>query len=97
MDATITLMPSARGRNPDAVRFGQIIHTLRLQRGWTLQYLAGVAKISAGYIGLLERGRNLPTISVVIALADALGVDPGELVRLVAAPTAVPPPLPNKS
>ena len=88
--------------SPDAVRFGQLLRDLRLQRGWTLQQFARQSQMTATYLGLLERGLNLPSLTAVINLASALGVDPGELVRHVAAgrrisPPAVLPPLPDEA
>ncbi len=93
-------MPPARSVHPDALRFGQIIKDLRQQRGWNLQQFARHSNMTANYLGLLERGLNLPSITSVINLAFVLGVDPGELVRHVAAgrktsPRAVLPPLPD--
>jgi transcriptional regulator with XRE-family HTH domain len=93
-------MPPSRSASPDAVRFGQLLRDLRLQREWTLQELARESQMTATYLGLLERGLNLPSLTAVINLAFTLGVDPGELVRHVAAgrrqsPPAVLPPLPD--
>jgi len=93
-------MPRARTTHPDAVRFGQLLRNLRLQRGWNLQQFACASHMTANYLGLLERGLNLPSLTAMINLADVLGVDPGELVRHVAAgrkraPLAVLPPLPE--
>ena len=93
-------MPRTRSVTSDTIRFGQLLRDLRLQREWTLQELARESRMTATYISLLERGLNLPSLTAVINLAFALGVDPGELVRHVAAgrrhsPPAVLPPLPN--
>ena len=93
------VMPPARTTHPDALRFGQIIKDLRLQRGWNLQQFARASHMTANYLGLLERGLNLPSITCVINLAFVLGVDPAELVRHIAAgrkrtPVAILPPLP---
>lgn len=93
-------MPRSMTKSPDAIRFGQILKNLRLQREWTLQRLARESHMTATYLGLLERGLNLPSLTAVITLATVLGVDPGELVRHVAAgrkqsPPAVLPPVPE--
>ncbi|HUP61846.1 MAG TPA: helix-turn-helix transcriptional regulator [Thermoanaerobaculia bacterium] len=93
-------MPRAKTLHPDAIRFGEILFNLRQQRGWTLQQFARESHMTATYLGLLERGLNLPSLTAVINLAQVLGVDPGELVRHVAAgrkraPVAVLPPLPE--
>jgi transcriptional regulator with XRE-family HTH domain len=43
--------------------------------------LTELADLNVSYIGFIERGKNLPTLSIVLDLADALGVeaavDPG--------------------
>jgi len=93
-------MPRAKSDSPDATRFGQLLKDLRLQRGWNLQQFSKASGMTATYLGLLERGLNLPSLTAVINLAFVLGVDPGELVRHVAAgrrrsPPAVLPPLPD--
>jgi len=93
-------MPRARVAFPDAVRFGQILKDLRLQRDWSLAEFARQSGMTATYLGLLERGLNVPSLTAIINLAEVLGVDPGELVRHVAAgrrrsPPAVLPPLPE--
>jgi transcriptional regulator with XRE-family HTH domain len=93
-------MPRARTVQPDAIRFGQLLKDLRLQRGWNLQQFARESQMTATYLGILERGLNLPSLTAIINLASVLGVDPGELVRHVAAgrrrsPPAVLPPLPD--
>lgn len=93
-------MPRSRTATPDAIRFGQLLKDLRLQRGWNLQQFARASHMTATYLGLLERGLNLPSLTAIINLALVLGVDPGELVRHVAAgrrrtPPAVLPPLPE--
>lgn len=87
--------------HPDALRFGRLLKDLRLQREWSLQQFARESNMTANYLGLLERGLNLPSLTAVINLAEVLGVDPGELVRHVAAgrrrsPPAVLPPLPEE-
>lgn len=71
-------------RPPEAVIFGTVIRRLRTDRGLTQEELAELADLNVSYIGFLERGENLPTLSIVLNLADALKVDPGELVREVA-------------
>jgi len=40
--------------------------------------------VDVSYIGFIERGENVPTLSIVLDLAGALGVEPAELIRDVA-------------
>ena len=93
-------MPRSKTTNLDAVRFGLILKDLRLQRGWSIAQFARESHMTAVYLGLLERGLNLPSLTAVIDLAFVLGVDPAELVRHVAAgrkrTIAVLPPLPDE-
>lgn len=101
MDAMIVGMPRARFVHPDAAVFGALLRDLRRQRGWSLQDFSHSSGMNPSYLGLLERGLNLPSLSAVINLAFVLGVDPGDLVRHVAAgrkraPQAVLPPLPEE-
>jgi transcriptional regulator with XRE-family HTH domain len=76
-------MPPARSVNDDAVRFGAIINRLRTAREWTLEDLARVSGKNATYLGMLERGRNMPTLATIFHLADVFGVDAADLVAEV--------------
>src|SRR5688500_8488385 len=60
------IMPRARSATPDALRFGRLLKNLRLQRGWNLQRFARESQMTATYLGLLERGLNLPSLTAVI-------------------------------
>ncbi len=53
---------------------------IREQKGLTIEKLAELADISAGYLCHLENGsRNNPSISVMTNIAKALGVDIAEI------------------
>lgn len=53
---------------------------LREQKGLTIEKLAELANISAGYLCHLENGsRNNPSIAVMTKIAKALGVDIAEI------------------
>lgn len=49
--------------------------------GMTQEQLAERAEVSATYIGFIERGDNVPTLTIIIQIAAALGVRPAELLR----------------
>ena len=51
------------------------------KRGLTQAQLAESASLSPTYLGILERGENVPTLSVILQLASALEVHPMELFR----------------
>jgi transcriptional regulator with XRE-family HTH domain len=40
--------------------------------------------MAATYIGILEQGGNVPTITTALELAEVLGVDAGEIMRSLA-------------
>jgi transcriptional regulator with XRE-family HTH domain len=58
-----------------------VVRELRVRRGMTQEELAEEADVSATYIGFVERGDNVPTLTVIIQIASALGVRPSELLR----------------
>ena len=62
--------------------FGTVLRQLRSAAGWTQEQLAFEAGIDRTFVGLLEGGRRQPSLSVVFALAKALGTSPEQLVRL---------------
>ena len=76
-------MPKAQYTHPDAARFGAIIQRLRLGRGWTLTKFAQRTGMNATYLGVLERGGNMPSIQTLFELADVFNVRPSELIREV--------------
>lgn len=55
---------------------------LRQARGITQEELAYRAGLSMRYVGSVERAEVAPRITVVGQLAEALEVDPAELLRL---------------
>ena len=70
-------------RNRDAEVFGALIRRLRTERGLTQEALAERTELSVSYIGFIERGENVPTLTIVLNLADALNADAADLVREV--------------
>lgn len=69
--------------NRDAELFGALVRQLRTERGLTQEALAERTDLSVSYIGFIERGENVPTLTIVLNLADALNVDAADLVREV--------------
>jgi len=67
----------------DAELFGALVRQLRMERGLTQEALAERTDLSVSYIGFIERGENVPTLTIVLNLADALNVDAADLVREV--------------
>lgn len=76
-------MPRRKIKDPDAIRFGLVIRNLREKRGWTRDEMAERAGMNTSYLGFIERGENVPTLTIILLLADTLGIDAGTLVRAV--------------
>jgi DNA-binding XRE family transcriptional regulator len=53
------------------------------ERGLTQEVLAERTELSVSYIGFIERGENVPTLTIVLNLAEALEVEAADLVREV--------------
>lgn len=78
-------MPRTQAPDPDAVRFGAIVSRLRLARGWTRKKLAQRAGLSPQYIGIVEQGGNIPSLTTVLELVEVLGADIAQVMRELAA------------
>ena len=68
----------------DLVLFGQRLRHIRRSRNLTLTELGERVGRAPSVLSLLENGRREPKLSLIEALADALGVSAGELMRHVA-------------
>ena len=69
-------------KNKQAVAFGEVLKELRREAELSQDALAEKADLERTFISFLERGERQPTISTIIVLASALGVDADEMVRL---------------
>jgi len=70
-----------KDRRPEAKKFGAVVRKLREARGLTQDQLAERAGVSATYIGFIERGDNVPTLTIILQIASALKVRPSEMLR----------------
>ncbi len=66
---------------PDSVdrEVGGRIRALRTAQGLSLENLATAAGLSIGFLSQIERGLSSPSLKVLAALADALGLSLGAL------------------
>ena len=64
--------------------FGVVLRKYRLQRELTLEQLSERVGVAHSFIHRLETGKKLPNLRMVLKLADALSVKPGELVDAMA-------------
>jgi DNA-binding XRE family transcriptional regulator len=83
-------MPRARVLDEDAVRFGAVVTRLRAERGWTLADFSRVSGMNATWLGVLERGGNMPSLATIFKLAQVFEVEAAELVREVEQARRVP-------
>ncbi|MFC7407207.1 helix-turn-helix domain-containing protein [Georgenia alba] len=70
----------------DPIVLGRRIRHARTARGLTLRELAGEVGSTTSQLSLVENGRREPRLSLLTALAAALGTSPGELLRPEAPP-----------
>jgi len=77
--ANIKWMPPRKKKAPEAVAFGAAVRERRKARSWTQETLAERAGVSALQVGFCERGDNVPKLTLILRIAKALGVRPGEL------------------
>jgi transcriptional regulator with XRE-family HTH domain len=70
-----------KSRRPEAEKFGMIVRRLREARRLTQEELAERADVSVTYVGFVERGDNVPTLTIILQIAAALEVRPSDLLR----------------
>jgi transcriptional regulator with XRE-family HTH domain len=63
------------------VKFGDTVRRLRKQAGLSQEALAERANLNADFLGFIERGDNVPTLTTVLQLARALGVQPSTIIK----------------
>ena len=67
----------------DARTIGRRLRLIRNSRKKGLRVIAGLAGMSKSHLSEIERGESaLDSISEIVALANALGIAPSELMRL---------------
>ncbi len=67
-------------RNEEVMKlFGNNVQRLRLSKGFTQEFLAEEAQISQVQVARIESGKLNTSISTVVSIAKALGVNVGEL------------------
>jgi transcriptional regulator with XRE-family HTH domain len=63
-----------------AEQFGRNLFMARRRAFFSQEALAKAAGLHRTHIGLLEKGRREPRLGTILRLADALGIEAGELV-----------------
>jgi transcriptional regulator with XRE-family HTH domain len=77
--------------NRNKLPVGDVVRSLREQRGFTQEELGQRVGVGQGMIGHIETGRRQPTLAVAVRLAVALGVTVDDLVLDVVDETAATP------
>jgi len=63
------------------MKFGDSVRRLRKERDLSQEALAERASLSADFLGFIERGENVPTLTTILQLARALGVQPSTIIK----------------
>ncbi|MEA2343658.1 MAG: hypothetical protein QOF63_1827 [Thermoanaerobaculia bacterium] len=61
--------------------FGEVVRGVRKGHAWTQEDLAERAGLTTTYVGQVERGDKVPSLTVVLKLALALDVHPSEMLQ----------------
>jgi transcriptional regulator with XRE-family HTH domain len=72
-------MPRRAGSTTLARKLGARIRALREEVGITQEQLAWQVELDKGYLSQVEAGKRLPSIPVVVTLAERLGVEAADL------------------
>lgn len=78
--AKFNQMPPRAKKAREAIAFGEAVRQRRKAKEWTQEQLAERAGVAAIHVGFVERGENVPKLTMILRLARALGVRPGELI-----------------
>lgn len=84
--AMIQGMPPRKKKAREAIAFGAAVREHRKARRWTQEKLAEEAGVSALQVGFCERGDNVPKLTLILRIARALGVRPGDLIDHIKVP-----------
>jgi len=63
-----------------AKAFGMAVRALRSQKALAQETLANMAGIDRSHMGKIERGKHMPTLAIILRIADALGCEASTLV-----------------
>jgi transcriptional regulator with XRE-family HTH domain len=61
------------------VLFGAEVRRRRESLGMTLEVLAERAGLTPNYVGTIEAGERDPSLTIIVGLAQGLGISPAEL------------------
>lgn len=76
------MSPARRPPESARLRFARLLKSERLARGVSQEALAELAGLHRTYVGSVERGERNVAVDNMEALANALGLDISDLLRL---------------
>lgn len=62
---------------------GRLIGRLRTQRNMSQEVLSGLAGIARSHLAMIENGRKSANVATLWRIAQALGLRPSELFRMI--------------
>ena len=68
---------------------GGRVKALRGERGWSLEALAAASGVSRSMLSQIEREQANPTLAVTLRIAQAFGMNLGDLLEMPGASSAV--------
>ncbi len=71
-------------KQKNSTAFGVVLRAYRLEKGLTQEQLSERVDVVHSFICSLESGKKQPSLQMVLKLATALGIRPGELVDAMA-------------
>jgi transcriptional regulator with XRE-family HTH domain len=63
-----------------ALAFGAVVRKQRLSLGISQEQLANDAQVERSHMGKIERGEHMPNLVLILRIAKALQIKPGQLV-----------------
>ncbi|MFH1147524.1 MAG: helix-turn-helix transcriptional regulator [Pseudomonadota bacterium] len=63
--------------------FGEVLQEIRQERGLSQEQLGFESGYHRTYISLLERGKKNPSLNAIFRLANALKINPADILRRV--------------
>lgn len=71
-------------KQKDSDAFGVVLRAYRLEKGLTQEQLSERVGVVHSFIHSLESGKKQPSLKMILKLAAALGIKPGEMVDAMA-------------
>mgnify|MGYP001371457601 FL=1 len=62
-----------------ALAFGKAVRAARVEQGIAQEELAALAGIERSHMGKIERGEHMPTLALILKIANALRISSAEL------------------